>query len=190
MPAFDHFDFLAPLYDRVISIPDEYKLEELLQLPMDGRLLDAGGGTGRIAETLKERVGQLTIADASLPMLRQAQEKACCNVTAAHTERLPFADGSFDRIIVIDAYHHLADQAQSLREFVRLLAPGGWLLIEEPDIEHFGVKFVALAEKLMLMRSHFERAERIAERLESPGVSIEIVREGHTYWVIASKMNP
>ncbi len=187
MPPFDHFDFLAPLYDRVISVPDEYKLDELLELPIEGRLLDAGGGTGRIAERLKDRVGQLTIADASLPMLRQAHEKACCHVTAAHTERLPFADESFERIIVIDAYHHLTDQPESLREFVRLVAPDGWLVIEEPDIDHFGVKLVALAEKLALMRSHFERAERIAGRLDGLGVSIEIVRENHNYWIIAKK---
>jgi hypothetical protein len=37
------------------------------------------------------------------------------------------------------------------------------------------------------MRSHFERAEKISERLAPLGVSVEIVREGHNYWVIASK---
>jgi demethylmenaquinone methyltransferase/2-methoxy-6-polyprenyl-1,4-benzoquinol methylase len=187
MPAFDHFDFLAPLYDRVIRVPDDDRLGELLGLPIAGRLLDAGGGTGRIAETLKDRVGHLTIADASLPMLRQAHEKACCDVTAAHTERLPFADGSFERVIVIDAYHHLKDQPESLCEFVRVVQPGGRLIIEEPDIDHFGVKLVALAEKLALMRSHFEHAERVAKRLTPMSVSVEIVRESHNYWVIASK---
>jgi ubiquinone/menaquinone biosynthesis C-methylase UbiE len=187
MPAFDHFDFLAPLYDRVISLPENDRLGELLGLPIEGRLLDAGGGTGRIAEGLKDRVGHLTIADASLPMLRQAHEKACCDVTGAHTERLPFADEAFDRVIVVDAYHHLGDQPQSLAEFVRVIAPGGRLVIEEPDIDHFGVKLVALAEKLALMRSHFERAEKIAERLERLGASVEIVREGHNFWVLAGK---
>jgi ubiquinone/menaquinone biosynthesis C-methylase UbiE len=187
MTRFDHFDFLAPLYDRFIRIPEDDRLGELLDLPIQGRLLDAGGGTGRIAEGLKDRVGHLTIADASLPMLRQAHEKVCCEVTGAHTERLPFVDASFDRVIVIDAYHHLGDQVESLREFVRVVAPGGKLVIEEPDIDQFGVKLVALAEKLALMRSHFERAERIAERLQPLGVSTSIVRDGHNSWVIAEK---
>jgi demethylmenaquinone methyltransferase/2-methoxy-6-polyprenyl-1,4-benzoquinol methylase len=187
MSRFDHFDFLAPLYDRVISIPENDHLGELLGLPIEGRLLDAGGGTGRIAQRLQDRVGHLTIADASLPMLRQAHEKACCDVTGAHTERLPFAEGSFERVIVIDAYHHLADQPESLREFVRVVSPGGRLIIEEPDIDHFGVKLVALVEKMAFMRSHFERAERIAERLEPLGVSVKITHEGHNYWITASK---
>lgn len=187
MPRFDHFDFLAPLYDRVISLPADDRLGELLGLPIEGRLLDAGGGTGRIAEALQDRVGHLTIADASVAMLRQAHEKACSVVAAAHTERLPFADESFDRVIVVDAYHHLADQAESLSEFVRVLAPGGCLVIEEPDIEHFGVKLVALAEKLALMRSHFQRADKIAGQLKHFGSTVKVVREGHNYWVVASK---
>jgi ubiquinone/menaquinone biosynthesis C-methylase UbiE len=187
MPLFDHFDFLAPLYDRVISLPENDMLGELLGLPIEGHLLDAGGGTGRIAKGLKGRVGHLTIADASLPMLRQAYEKACCDVAGAHTERLPFADGAFERVIVVDAYHHLADQPQSLAEFVRVVAPGGRLVIEEPDIDHFGVKLVALGEKVALMRSHFERAEKIAERLGNLGASVEIARKEHNFWVTAVK---
>jgi demethylmenaquinone methyltransferase/2-methoxy-6-polyprenyl-1,4-benzoquinol methylase len=187
MARFDHFDLLAPLYDRVISAPEDDRLGKLLGLPIEGRLLDAGGGTGRIAESLRDRVGHLTIADASMAMLRQADEKACCEVAAAHTERLPFADESFDRVIVVDAYHHLTDQSESLSEFVRVVAPGGRLIIEEPDIDHFGVKLVALAEKLMLMRSHFQRAEKIAEQLKRLGVAVLIIREGHNYWVVASK---
>ena len=180
-----HFDWLAPLYDRLIRPPDDDRLGELLGLPIAGRLLDAGGGTGRIAERLSGRVGTLTIADASLPMLRQAFEKGCCDAAAAHTERLPFANGCFERVIVVDAYHHLGDQAESLAEFVRVLAPGGRLVIEEPDIEHFGVRLAAVAEKLMLMRSHFETAERVAARLAALGVSTVIVREGHNAWVVA-----
>jgi hypothetical protein len=49
------------------------------------------------------------------------------------------------------------------------------------------VKLVALGEKLALMRSHFERAEKIAEQLGPLGVTVEIARENHNYWVIASK---
>ena len=42
-----HFDWLAPIYDRVISQPEPDKLRQLLGLPA-GRLLEAGGGTGGI----------------------------------------------------------------------------------------------------------------------------------------------
>jgi demethylmenaquinone methyltransferase/2-methoxy-6-polyprenyl-1,4-benzoquinol methylase len=184
----DHFDWLAPLYDRVIRPPENDTLSELLDLPIQGPLLDAGGGTGRIAERLRDRTGQIVVADGSLPMLAQALEKGCCEVVGSNTEELPFAECTFERVIAVDAYHHLFDQAASLREFWRVLAPNGLLVIEEPDINHFGVKLVALAEKLTFFRSHFVRAERIAEAISSLGAEVKIHREGHNVWVVARKL--
>jgi demethylmenaquinone methyltransferase/2-methoxy-6-polyprenyl-1,4-benzoquinol methylase len=75
----DHFDWLAPLYDRVIQAPEDDTLSDLLDLPINGRLLDAGGGTGRIAERLQAQAGQIVIVDGSLPMLARALEKKCCD---------------------------------------------------------------------------------------------------------------
>ncbi len=187
MPLLDHFDLLAPIYDRFISTPEEGVLMELLGLPYEGALLDAGGGTGRIAATLAGRVGRIVIADGSLPMLGQAREKGCCEAVGGLTERLPFRDDAFGRVIVVDAYHHLGDQAASLRELWRVLAPGGRLVIEEPDIDRFAVKLVALAEKLALMRSCFVRADRIAAALEALGARTEIVRQDHNVWVVGVK---
>ena len=102
--------------------------------------------------------------------------------------KLPFSDGSFERIIVVDAYHHLTDQESSLVELWRVLAPGGRLVIEEPDIDRFAVKLIAIAEKVALMRSHFVRAERVAERLAGMGADAAVERENHAAWVIADKI--
>ncbi|MEJ2013018.1 MAG: class I SAM-dependent methyltransferase [Anaerolineales bacterium] len=187
MPIFDHFDFLAPIYDRVIRAPGETPLFKLLDPPPPGWLLDAGGGTGRVAAALSERFEKVVIADGSLPMLGQAQAKGCCAAVVGYTERLPFSDGAFERVIVVDAYHHLADQRASLHELWRVLAPGGRLVIEEPDIDRFGVKLVALAERLALMRSRFVRAESIADALEQLGAQTRITRQEHNAWVVGEK---
>jgi len=184
----DHSDWLAPLYDRIIQPPDHDVLTDLLELPIEGRLLDAGGGTGRIAARLQELASQIVVADVSLPMLALALEKACCAVVGSHTELLPFPDSAFQRVIVVDAYHHLVDQAASLAEFWRVLARGGLLVIEEPDIDHFGVKLVAIAEKLTFFRSHFVRAERIAEALQAMGAQTDMIHVGHNVWVVARKV--
>jgi len=186
LPILDHFDFLAPFYDRVIRSPAESPLFSLLDPPVDGWLLDAGGGTGRVAAALGGSFERIVIADGSLPMLGQALAKGCAAV-AGYTEQLPFGVGAFERVIVVDAYHHLVDQAASLAEFWRVLAPGGRLVIEEPDIDLFGVKLVALAEKLALMRSHFVRAEAIAARLDALGAATQVVRQDHNAWVVGVK---
>ena len=187
MPLLDHFGWLAPHYDRFISTPEDGVLADLLGLPYAGDLLDAGGGTGRIAATLAGKVERVVIADESLAMLGQAQAKGCCEAVGGTTERLPFRDGAFGRIIVVDAYHHLGDQAASLHELWRVLAVGGRLVIEEPDIDRFAVKLVALAEKLLLMRTRFVRAEAIAAGLEALGGRTEITRQEQTCWVTGVK---
>lgn len=188
MPRLDHFDCLAPLYDRLIPAPQGDQLATLAELPCEGLLLDAGGGTGRVAQSLVGRVDQVVVADASLKMLSQARQKPGLWTVLSRAEQLPFASDSMARVIIVDAYHHLADQQKSLQELWRVLAPGGLLIIEEPDIAHLAVKFVALAERVLLMRSHFVRGEIIADDLATLGAQAETVREKFTYWVVARKV--
>jgi hypothetical protein len=49
------------------------------------------------------------------------------------------------------------------------------------------VKFVALAEKLALMRSHFLYPHEIGRELAALGLRMQIHTEGHTAWVVAEK---
>mgnify|MGYP001035257193 CR=1 FL=1 len=166
----DHFDFLAPIYDRVIPPPDPGRLRDLLRLPTPGRVLEAGGGTGRVSAELIPMVGTLVINDLSRPMLKQAQEKGPLWPVQSYVERLPFADESFSRVFAVDAFHHFNDHHTAIRELLRVLRPKGRLIIEEPDIKRFPVKVVALLEKLALMRSRFLPAEEIRALIASHGL--------------------
>ena len=86
----DHFGFIAPYYERVFGPPDPARLLSLLRLPAAGRLLDAGGGTGRVSSQLIPYVDELVVSDVSEKMLLQASQKGHCQPTAAHVELLPF----------------------------------------------------------------------------------------------------
>jgi ubiquinone/menaquinone biosynthesis C-methylase UbiE len=184
----DHFGFLAPFYDRVIPPSDLSRLRERLRLPTTGRLLDAGGGTGRVSSQLRQLVDEVIISDVSLSMLKQAQLKGKLQTAQAHAERLPFPDASFDRVVVVDALHHFCHQREAVGDLLRVLKPGGRLLIEEPDIHRLLVKFVALGEKVALMRSHFYSAEQIRDMITTQGYSAAIERDGQfTAWVSVDK---
>jgi len=184
----DHFGFLAPIYDRVIGPPDPTRLRELLRLPVEGRLLDAGGGTGRVSSQLRPLVDELFINDLSGKMLLQAQEKGMCCPTVVHVEKLPYADNSFERLLVVDALHHFCDQREAIVELVRVLKPGGRLVIEEPDLNRFAVKLIAVAEKVALMRSHFYYPNEIRDMVAAQGIPAFVETDGRfAAWIIADK---
>ena len=185
---FDHFKLVAPFYERVIPPPDPGRLEYLLNLPIQGSLLDVGGGTGRVSSQLLPFVGELVLTDVSFGMLRQAKRKGNLLMSLAYAEMLPFQAESFDRILVVDALHHFADQHKAIKELIRVLKPSGRLVIEEPDINHLSVKIIAIMEKLALMGSRFYSPKEIAEIVDGPGLSIRIDSDDKiSAWIIVDK---
>ncbi|MCZ7545056.1 MAG: class I SAM-dependent methyltransferase [Anaerolineae bacterium] len=86
----DHFSLVAPIYDRVFNgvIPSD-RLRALLDLPAQGWLLDAGGGTGRVSGALRDQVGGVAVVDYSPGMLAQAGRKNGLAQARARVQRLP-----------------------------------------------------------------------------------------------------
>jgi len=185
---FDHFDIFAPYYDRVIRAPDSERLRRIIDLAEDGRLLDVGGGTGRSSEIYKDSVKEIVIADSSIGMLSQAAKKKFLITVCSDSEQLPFADGTFERVIMVDALHHVKDYRRSLRELWRVLKPTGRIVIEEPDIRKFKVKCMAVLEKLALMRSHFISPMTIKENFSYPNCNVKIETDDINSWVIVDKL--
>ncbi len=138
----DHFRFVAPVYDRLFASPQPDRLRGLLELPVAGWMLDVGGGTGRVAQALRGLADEVVVLDESAAMLQQARLKGLPAVRG-QAESLPFADGAFARILVVDAFHHLQDQQQAAVELLRVLAPSGRLVIEEPNVERTSVRLLA-----------------------------------------------
>jgi ubiquinone/menaquinone biosynthesis C-methylase UbiE len=184
---FDHFSFLAPYYDRFIPLGSRQKLLELMALSPQHRVLDAGGGTGRVARMLREYVRQVVVADISLGMLREVLSKGRMLPVNSPVEYLPFADESFDRVVMVDALHHVIDQKKTAQEMWRVLKPGGCIVIEEPDIRTFAAKLIALGEKLLLMRSHFLTPGRIAGLFTFPSAKTNMHAENNNAWIIIER---
>lgn len=188
MKRLDHFRLVAPIYDRVVAATPHDRLREILDLPVDGVLLDAGGGTGRVAEALCGQVGRIVVADQSGAMLRQTRDKRCLLAVQSPAERLPFPNAAFDRVLVVDAFHHFNHHRRTAYELLRVLRPGGRLVIEEPNIEVWPVKLVALGERLALMRSRFFGAADLRRMFEAHGARVSVERDGQvTLWVVVEK---
>lgn len=108
------------------------------------RALDAAGGEGRNLPVLARLADALTLCDASdaalaksTPLTRTAVERVRCDLDA-----MPFADGTFDFVLLCDVVETLPDPLPALREIRRVLAPGGLFAcnIPGPEDEVAGVE--------------------------------------------------
>jgi demethylmenaquinone methyltransferase/2-methoxy-6-polyprenyl-1,4-benzoquinol methylase len=185
---FDHFDLISSCYNKTAQFSAPAALLALLALQPDDLLLDAGGGTGRVAEALHRMVKRVVVVDLSRGMLRHATDKDLVT-TCAPVEHLPFPSNVFNRIIMVDALHHVSDQRQTVSELWRVLAPGGKMVIIEPDIHKFAVKMIAIGEKVLLMRSHFLPAERIIALFKDQNAHPRIIFSEFNVWVYAEKVS-
>ncbi len=120
-------------------------------------------------------------------MLKEATLKDNLKPTCALSESMPFADDFFDCVLMVDALHHVSDQAQTASELWRIVKPGGRIVIQEPDIRRFSVKLIALAEKLALMRSHFLAPQAMADLFPFPNANVDFHAEEFSAWVIVKK---
>ncbi len=107
----------------------------LLHFADFGRCLDIGAGDGAMVEFIAPRATRLTCIDPSELMvaagrarLQQLQLPAV-EFLQAPGEKLPMGDHSADSVLFIQSLQYIADPAAALAEAVRVLAPGGRLLV-------------------------------------------------------------
>lgn len=96
---------------------------------------DLGCGTGQVSEVLAPFVGQVVAVDSSTEMLQAARARlrGQANVTLRRgaLERLPLEADELHAAVLILVLHHTADPARVLAEAVRVVRPGGRLVIAD-----------------------------------------------------------
>jgi SAM-dependent methyltransferase len=117
---------------------EQAEIAEFLRLGPDVHLLDICCGSGGPSLDLVRRTGcRVTGLDVEAAGIAQAQtaaagfgERAAFQVADCGAG-LPFADGSFDAVLCVDAINHLPDRTGTLKGWARLLRPGGRLLFTD-----------------------------------------------------------
>lgn len=122
----------------------------LVRLADFGRCVDVGAGDGAMAELIAPQSSKLTCIDPSPAMLSAGRERvAALKLTGVEFvegtgEHLPLDERSADSVLFLQSLQYMSDPEQALTEAVRVLTPGGRLLVvtltkhDFPEAEAFG----------------------------------------------------
>ena len=135
------FDDAAGYYDETKALsPDALAATiDMLAGEFGGarRVLEVGVGTGLLALPLADRGLRVDGIDLSAPMLERAIAKASASakvgLTVADATRLPFADHAFGGAFIRHVLHLVPDWRRVLSETVRVIRPGGTLVVSITD---------------------------------------------------------
>ena len=177
-----YFRANAAQWDKIRSLHvDDREVERALlsMVPKTGirDLLDVGTGTGRMLRLLGKRAERAVGIDLSREMLAIARasldhaDYANCLVRQADMYRLPFADRSFDAVVIHQVLHYAEQPAAVLAEVARVLRAGGRLFVIDFGPHHQEV----LRREHAHRRLGFADAE-VAQWCRSVGPSAEKVR--------------
>ena len=137
------WDVYSYAYDAIrFSIPYQRHLREMVGSVGHGgemRVLDLGCATGNLEQLFSRAhpMGKVVGLDYSEGMLQRASRK-CAGlpgvsfVRADLRVRLPFPDASFGAVVANNVLYTLEDKASLLAEVLRVLAPGGTLVLSDP----------------------------------------------------------
>jgi SAM-dependent methyltransferase len=117
------------------SVLKQAKFRQICDLMDDPRgrsNLDLGGDNGVLSFLLRQKGGTWSSGDLDDTTVGSIRSLVSDRVYRLDGSTLPFPDGSLDQIVVIDYLEHVREDKAAVREFVRVLKPGGVLIINVP----------------------------------------------------------
>lgn len=158
----DHFFYVAN-HKLVLQLLENFLPIQKKEL----NILDAGCGTGLLAKKL-ERFGSVKGIDVSPEAVEFSSQRGI-NAKIGSVNKLTFDDNSFDVVVSIDViYHNQVDDIVALKEFKRVLKPGGILILRVPAISWL----LSAHDKYVLTRERYN-FRGLKEKLRSVGFRVD-----------------
>jgi SAM-dependent methyltransferase len=125
----------SPLKQRKLS-----EVERALGASAGLRCLDLGSDNGVISLLLRRRGGDWASADMTEEAVASIRELVGSDVHRVDGVRLPFRDGEFDAVVVVDMLEHAPDEAAFVAELARVTRPGGRLVVNTPHLKRSALR--------------------------------------------------
>ena len=107
----------------------------------DTAVLDVGCGAARsYAPELARRAGSYVGVDVSATAVELARGGGLDARVIEDASELPFADGSFDKVVCVEVLEHLFAPAAAVAEIRRVLRPGGRLVASAPNVAYWRLR--------------------------------------------------
>jgi ubiquinone/menaquinone biosynthesis C-methylase UbiE len=186
--------FWAPVYDRLAGLYDavdwftgntthRLRKRALRHLPPTGsRLLEIGFGSGRLHLELAEQYAMAGL-DRAPGMVRLTKRRlATCDrksgLCIGSAYALPWPDGHFDTVLSTFAFSAFPDADRAMDEMVRVIRPGGKVIIVDAGEASDGNLFAHLLARLWELFGDYMRDE--APLMGARGLAVE--REEYGPW--------
>ncbi len=170
----------------------DFILEEAM--PLSGNILEAGTGKGHFALALAKRGYSFVTFDiaeeeqrfAKLNLAYYGLEKQV-DFRIENGERTSFAGASFDAVFSVNVLHHLADPYRVVDEMIRVIAPGGKLVISDFSRKGFGAM-----DKIHALEGKTHEAGKVSlpdvERyLAKKGFSVKKAKSAYQHVIVATR---
>lgn len=139
-------DYEGVDYERFWTGPGKRYLDRLERkivndvLPAGNSIVEIGAGFGRLGQCYADKYADVHMVEPA-SNLRAAAMKAFGDRVVYHAASLydlPFADESFDTVLMVRVFHHLRDSNKALKELHRILKPSGTLIFSYSNLRNLG----------------------------------------------------
>lgn len=148
------------------------------------RVLEVACGPGRGLGLLQQTAVRVVGGDFTFELVRQAKAHYGARVPVLQfdAQAIPFADGSFDLVVIFEAIYYVPDADRAIGEARRVLAPGGTLLLCSANrewsgfaVSPFSTRYFSAAELRALLARHGFEPELNAAFDVAPASAVSVM---------------